>query len=63
MTNKGLRDEAYAIILFPLNRCSEYEAKSALVTVVSLCLAIRYLSLGWRIFAAVSGASALFASS
>lgn len=56
-------DEAYAIIWFPLNRCSEYEANSALVTVVSLCLAIAYLSLGWRIFSAVRGVSALLASS
>jgi hypothetical protein len=63
MTNKGVADEAYAIIWLPLNRCSECEANSALVTVVSLCLAIRYLSLGWRIFAAVTGVSVLLASS
>ncbi len=63
MTNKGIADEAYAIIWLPLNRCSEYEANSALVIMVSLFLAIRYLSLGWRIFTAVTGISELLASS
>ena len=61
--NRGFADKTYAIIWLPSNRCSECEANSALVIVVSFPFTIMYLSFGRRIFAAVIGVSLLFASS